>query len=75
MEEAMYFLGELLMSERIRLGDKEKLWDSHLGKHVEVTVVSITAHHVVLRKKDGKLWCMTRSDFTSLRALGRSEAS
>ncbi len=60
------------MTERIRLGDNEKLWDSQENKMVYATVVSITANHVVLRKKDGKLWCMTRSDYISLRALGRT---
>jgi hypothetical protein len=57
------------MTDRIRLGDKGMLWDSNAGKLVPVTFVSITKDHVVLRKKDGMLWCMTRSDYASLREM------
>jgi hypothetical protein len=60
------------MTERIRLNDRAFLWDSQLAKMVGVVVVSLTKTHVVLRKKDGKLWCMTRSEYVSLRALSDS---
>lgn len=57
------------MTKGIRIGENVKLWASDEEKHVYASVVSVTQNHVVLRKKDGKLWCMTRSDFISLRAL------
>lgn len=59
------------MSERIKIGAKEKVWDSALGTSVAATIVSITSHHVVLRRPDGKLWCMTKNDFESLRARAK----
>ena len=57
----------------IRVGEKVRLWDSSLGKPVVVAVVSVTSDHVVLRRPDGKLWCMTRNDYKSLRAIENYE--
>lgn len=44
-----------------RLNDKVKLKEH--GKDSEwVTIVSMTREHVVVKRKDGKLWCMAYAD-------------
>lgn len=50
----------------MKIGQSLEIWDTREQKMVKVTIVSITTHHVVLRQRDGKLWCMTRNDFLSL---------
>lgn len=69
---SFYKKGKRSVAPIIRVGDVSKLWDSGEAKFVYATIVSITQNHVVLRKKDGKLWCMTRSDYIALRSLAEA---
>lgn len=43
--------------QKVLVRDKESL--------LRCYIYSITSHHIVLRLPDGRLWCLTISDFES----------
>ena len=46
-----------------RVGTKVMVRDKELV--LRCYIYSITSHHIVLRLPDGRLWCLTISDFES----------
>jgi hypothetical protein len=63
-------MGKDNLIKRVKVGESGKFWDSSTSSYIFAVVVSVSDHHIVVRKKDGKLWSMSRNDYESLREDG-----
>ncbi len=59
--------------EPIRKGDYEQLWSSRDGKFIKVKVVKEDFNFVVVEMSDKKMWTISRTDYLSMREIGRRE--